>query len=152
MFDFLKRRKAESAKREAIEIGSASVERINAGLSSWRATSLEMRRTMIEDFFAERLVEIVPEDDLSFEELAEIEALAAMKNWFEALSESVVPESDKFVSQEDREIMGVMGIESEIDHQLNRHVQEVSAILEQNINEMIDEAVRRHGDEPTPRD
>jgi hypothetical protein len=151
VFEFLKKKRNEAAKRKVMQIGSESVERINLELSNWRATSLEMRRTMMEDLFAERLVEIQAEDGLTWEECAEIEAFAAMKNWYEAMANSAIPESEGFISQEDREIMGVIGIESEIDHHLNKHIEEVSSVFENNINELIVDGISRKGGEATPR-
>ena len=149
MFGFGKRKK-EAAKREALEIGNALVERINATLAYWRENGLENRRSMTENFFLERLVALEPTEELSFEMLAEIEALALTKNWVEGADEYAA-EFMNMLSEDDIECISILGIEDEVRNHVWRHIQEVSDLLDEDVNRAIVEAVERRGETPTPR-
>ena len=149
VFGFGKRRK-EAAKQEVLEIGNALVERINATLTHWRENGLEARRTIMENFFLERLVSLEPTDELSFEMVAEIEALALTKNWVEG-AEQYAAEFMDMLSEDDIECIGVIGIEDDVKSHVWRNIQEVSDLLDEDVNRAIVEAVERRGETPTPR-
>ena len=148
MFGFAKRRK-EAAKREAAELGDRLVERINLTLSYWRENALETRRTMFDQMFAERLTGLEPSDELTFEMLAEIEALALTKNWFENADEYTAEFMD-LLGEEDIECIRLLEIESELQGHIWRNIQEVSDLLDEDVNRTISEALHRRGEVPTP--
>ena len=81
MFGFGKKARQAREKEEFLRIGNCAVEVFNQALERWRLTSLEMRRTMLEDAFVERLIEIEPSEGNSFQFIAEIEAFALMRNF-----------------------------------------------------------------------
>ena len=147
MFGFGKRKK-ETAKQEAIELGNQLVERINATLLNWRKNALETRRTMVDQMFAERLTELEPTDDLSYEMLAEIEALALTKNWVEHADE-YADEFMQMLGDEDIECVRLVGVEKELEGHIWRNIQEVSDLLDEDVNRTVAEALHRRGETPT---
>jgi hypothetical protein len=144
IFDAWKKRKVAYAKQEAAEIGTRHVELFNAALEEWRATSLDMRRTMLEDMFAERLVELWSEDvAIGFEETAQIEGLALMTNWVENTPKYAGEFMDR-LSQETIDVLEAFGAGDEAAKHVNRHLDEVRRMLELEIDRTIAEAVSRH--------
>ena len=148
MFGFRKR-KNDLAKQEALEIGNRLVERFNLTLSTCRENDLEARRTMLDQMFAERLTGLEPTDELSFEMLAEIEALALTKNWFEQ-ADKYADEFMSLLSEDDVDCIRVIGIEENVRGHVWRNIEEVSALLEEDLNRTILEALERRGETPTP--
>ncbi len=147
MFGFGRRKKV-AAKQEALEFGNQLVERINATLSDWRENALESRRTMFDQMFAERLTGLEPAEDLSYEMLAEIEALALTKNWVEHTDE-YADEFMQMLGDEDIECVRLIGIEKELEGHVWRHIQEVSDLIDEDVNRTIVEALHRRGETPT---
>lgn len=145
MFGFGKQRRQEKAKRELLEIGERVVGIVNNALEQWRATSLEMRRSMLDGTFAERIVSLEPTDGLSFETVAEIEALALMKNWVEGASDHKV-EFAQLLDRDTLDCLSTLGIWAEVDSHLDRHIGEVNVELEGDLDRAITEAVQRRGE------
>jgi hypothetical protein len=145
MFGFGKKARQEKAKREALAIGERAVESFNDALSRWRELSLESRRTMIDNDFAERLLSLEPEGGLCFEAVAEIDGLACMKNWIEA-TEQCRQEFVQIVDNEAMQCLAVIGVEAEAESHLERHINEVTVELEQDIDASITEATQRRGE------
>ena len=145
MFGFGKRRRQEKANQEALAIGEQVTERVNAALSEWREASLEIRRALLDESYAERIVALQPTDELSFETLAEIEALALMKNWLETASDYGV----EFVQRLDRDTLdciAALEMGKEVQAHLDLHIGEVSQRLEIDLNLAITEALQRRGE------
>lgn len=145
MFGFGKQRRQEKAKRELLEIGGRVVGIVDEALEQWRATSLEMRRSMLDETFVERIVSLEPTDGLSFETVAEIEALALMKNWVEGASDHKV-EFVQLLDRDTLDCLSTLGIGAEVDSHLDRHLGEVNVELEDDLDRTITEAVRCRGE------
>ncbi len=145
MFGFGKKAGQEKAKREALAIGERAVENFNDALSRWRELSLESRRTMIDNDFAESLLSLEPEGGLCFETAAEIDGLACMKSWIERTTQ-YRQEFAKIVDDEAMRCLAVIGVEAEAESHLERHINEVTAELEQDIDVSITEATQRMGE------
>jgi len=148
MFGWAKRRKTEAMKREAIEIGNRVVERVNSTLAYWRENDLENRRSMMDQFFAERMATLEPTEEMSFEMLAEIEALALTKNWHEG-AEKYASEFMSMLDEEDVECIRLLGVEDELQKHVWRNIQEVTNLLDEDVNRTIAEALARRGESPT---
>ena len=147
MFGFGKKAREERAKNEAAEIGARHVALINTALENWREI-LEMRRTMTEDMFDEAVVGIVPEDGLSFEQIAEIHALALFKNWNAGINE-YVEKFDNLLSDETHGVIEILAMRPNVNDQLSLVFNEVTDGLESHVNTTIHEAVTRRGENPT---
>jgi hypothetical protein len=145
MFGFGKKARQEKAKREALEIGERAVGNFNDALSRWRELSLESRRTMIDNDFAERLLSLEVEGGLCFETAAEIDGLACMKNWIEGTAQ-YRQEFAQIVDDEAMQCLAAIGVEAEAENHLERHIDEVTAELEQDIDVSITEATQRRGE------
>ena len=150
MFGFGKKRAHAAAKGEVIEIGQRAVEHVNAVLVDWRANALETHRAMLDEAFAERLVAIEPDEETSYEMLAEIEALALTKNWIEDV-ETYVAEFWSMVGEEVSGIVDTIGIRENVSKHVYANIEEVAEHLENDLNIAIAEAVVRAGEVPTPR-
>lgn len=148
MFGFGKQRGRKKAKRELLEIGERVVGIVNEVLERWRATSLEMRRSMLDETFAERIVTLEPSEGLSFETVAEIEALALMKNWAEGAGDHKI-EFVQLLDQDTIDCLATFGIGSEVEGHLDRHIAEVNVELEDDLDRAITEAVQRRGEVTT---
>ena len=142
MFGFGKKRAPEAEKAQVIAIGQSVVEEVNAVLADWRANALETRRVMFDEMFAERLIEIVSVDDLSYEMMAELEALALTKNWIQGV-ETYVGEFWSMVGDEVAGVIDVIGIREDVSIHIYRNIEEVAEKLESNLNAAIEEAVKR---------
>lgn len=142
MFGIGRRRKQEEAKRELVELGNQAVSVVNSALEQWRATSLELRRSMLDESFAERIVNIDASNELSFETCAEIEALALMKNWLEG-TDSYKAEFVQLLDPGTLDCVAALDLGAPIDEHLVRHITEVSAELEDDLDRAITEAVER---------
>ena len=149
MFGFGKR-KREAAKQEALAIGLRHVEVVNATLEHWSTDVLNMRRGLLDEFFAERLVSIDGDDEMSYEMTAEIEALALTKNWLEGV-ESYANEFWQMLDEETIGVVDVLGIRDEVNQHVYDKISEASAMLERDVNLAIDEAITRRGEVPTSR-
>lgn len=148
MFGFGKQHRQEKAKRELLEIGERVVGIVNEALERWRATSLEMRRSMLDEAFAERIVALELSEGLSFETLAEIEALALMKNWADGVSDRKV-EFVQLLDRDTLDCLATLGIGGEVEGHLDRHIAEVSVEIEEDLDRAIIEAVQRRGEVTT---
>lgn len=146
MFGFGKRKQTK-AKREAIEIGEQVVDRVNKALTLWRTESLESRRTMLDNSFAERIVGLEADGGLSFETVAEIEALALMKNWLEA-SPEYEAEWVRLIDQDTLDCLGVIGIEDDVHAHIESNIAEVTRDIENDLDIAITEAVERRSETP----
>ena len=145
MFGFGKKARHESAKREVLAIGERAANNFNDALSRWRELALESRRTMIDNEFAERLLTLEPTDGLCFETMAEIEALACMKNWIDG-AEQYRGEFALIVDKETVQCLAEIGIKADADSHIERNIDEVTSEIEQDIDIVIDEAVYRRGE------
>jgi len=143
LLGFFKRRKREAAKREAIEIGSKIVGQANEAIAKWRAEMMESRREMLAASFDERLVSIEPEDGLSFKEIAEIEALALLKNWHERKNE-YAKEATGYLDNDTMEGIDIIGIGEEFTAFIYKTIDEVGRSLADDIERAMAEACARH--------
>ena len=105
---------------------------------------------MLDGAFAERLVDIEADGDLSYEMIAEIEALALTKNWIEGV-ETYVAEFWSMVGDEVSSVIDAFGIRDDVAKQVYANIEEVAEQLENDLNLSIEEAVIRSGEAPTPR-
>jgi hypothetical protein len=147
MFGFIKKVRQEKAKREALEIGHRAVENFNDALSRWRELSLESRRAMVDNDFAERLLSLDLDSGLCFETVAEIEALACIKNWIEG-EERYHHDFAQMVDADAMQCLAVIGAEAEAGGHIQRNINEVTAEIEQDLDISIAEALMRRGETP----
>lgn len=140
MLGWLKKRRQEYAKREALRIGGEVAERVNAGIEQWRAERLELRREMSSNDFDERIVTLEPEGDLTYEELLEIEALAFMKNWYEQ-HDKIIGETKFYISDDDLDCIEIIGGQARFVELLGEAFREVSTALEAHVDQSIREAL-----------
>jgi hypothetical protein len=142
--DWFRKRKQARAKKEALEIGLRAVEKVNAAMSKWEATSLQLRRTMLADSFDERITDQSQGSGLEFFEWAEIEAIACLKNWIE-LRESVVSEIASFIDLDAWETLKIIGAEDEYLRKLYERFDEVGHALAEDIENAIEQEGMRRG-------
>ena len=104
---------------------------------------------MTEDLFDERIINAEPVDDLSFEYMAELEALALSKNWNSSF-DTCVDQFNGLLSEDTHAIVDTLDLQSEVDGRLQRIFSETSEQLDKHVNDTIREAVIRRGETPTP--
>ena len=145
MFDFIKKRRNEKMKREAVEIGNRIVENFNAALWRWREERMETRRELMSTAFDERIMVVEPVDGLSFSEMADLEALALLKNWDEKRDE-YASEAMLYLDDETVEGLDILGVGDDARNTIYRFINEVSESLEKDIDQTIQQAKVRRGE------
>lgn len=145
MFDFIKKRRNEKMKRKAVEIGNRIIENFNAALWRWREEKMEARRELMSTFFDERIMVVECVDGLSFSEMADLEALALLKNWDEKRDEYAA-EAMLYLDDETVEGLDVLGVGDEARNTIYRFINEVSEALEKDIDQTIQQAKVRRGE------
>lgn len=145
MFDFIKKRRSEKMKREAVEIGNRIIEDFNAALWCWREERMETRRELMSTSFDERIMVVECVDGLSFSEMADLEALALLKNWDEKRDE-YASEAMLYLDDETVEGLDILGVGNDVRNTIYRFINEVSEALEQDIDQTIQQAKARRGE------
>lgn len=145
MFDFIKKRRNEKMKREAVEIGNRIIENFNAALWRWREERMETRRELMSTAFDERIMVVEPVDGLSLSEMADLEALALLKNWAEKRDEYAC-EAMLYLDDETVEGLDILGVGDDARNTIYRFINEVSEALEKDIDQTIQQAKVRRGE------
>lgn len=145
MFDFIKKRRSEKMKREAVDVGNRIIEDFNAALWRWRKERMETRRELMSTSFDERIMVVECVDGLSFSEMADLEALALLKNWDEKRDE-YASEAMLYLDDETVEGLDILGVGDDARKTIYRFINEVSEALEKDIDQTIEQAKARRGE------
>lgn len=142
MIGWLKARQKKRDYDKAMAIGMGAVERFNAGLAQWRSERITMHREMLSNDFDERIITLSAQDGLTFHEVVEIDALAAMKNWDERF-ETVIGQTRDYISDDDFEILIEITGEQAVTDVFSNAWREETMILNEHIDEAIEQAIKR---------
>ena len=145
MFGFGKKRRQEKLRQEAFALSEQFSLKLNDALAHWRDTSLEPRRAMFDARFAESVVTLTPNDRLSFESLAEMQALALMREWVER-ADIWKQEFMQTVDQDILEGIELLEMEKNLEDLLQIYFSNVTKSLENDIELAIIDSIRRQGD------
>ncbi|MDB5693597.1 MAG: hypothetical protein JWO81_2660 [Alphaproteobacteria bacterium] len=147
MLGFFRKRRDEALKREALELGSRMMENVNAALDRWKAERLVTRADMMASAFDERLVELEPSQGLTFPELANIDALACLKNWHEQKNK-LAAEAAIYLTGDDVQFLDLIEGGPRFTEITYERIDEVGLQLANHIVESIGQACTRRGETP----
>lgn len=141
-FRFLRRRRNAKLKAKAIELGNQMMEEVNRKIELWRMERMEPRREMWAASFDERIVALEPQEALSFDEIAEIEALALLKQWHLGKVKCVA-EVMEYLSDDDIEFLDMIEAGDRFTEVIYEKFDEVGLALANQVTQTIEEARER---------
>lgn len=146
MLRWLRQRRLKQAEARVQKMGDDAVAAFRAGVDQWRTERIALKREMLSNDFDERLASLREEEGLPYRELLEIEAFAFLNVWDDGRSATIDRVHD-YVTERDMLIVTMGCPEGFVDNEIEGAWQDETTLLEAHVNETIEQAVKRHGEQ-----